>query len=640
MSKPLHKAPGRRTRKLAARLQHRLRGTWRWLKAGVQGRAASTKPVPKYTLDPTATRALVARFSPFLRGHRSALSAALMFTIGAAAMELLRPWPMKIIFDGVLVPRANPGALITTLAEFTGMGGGMLAFAALAILAIALIGGFFSYSQSNIVAEVGQQVIGSIRAALYSHIQRLSQSFHDTSSTGDLLARLTGDVRMMQDVLVSSSLFICANGLVITGTITVMLLLDWRLTLVALAILPMLGFVTHRFSVAIKGASRKQRRNESKVAHVMAEGLSAIRIVQAHSREAYEADRFAKQNASSLELGALTARLESHLDRIVQIILATGTCGVVWYGVTRVQAGALTPGDLLVFTAYLAGLYRPVAKLASVIGRIAKATACGERIMAILDIVPEVRDAADAKPLAVTRGAITLRAVSFSYLPGHDVLRDISLKIGGGETVAFMSESGSGKSTIAHLILRFYDPRSGRIEIDGQDIRGVTLGSLREQVSVLMQESVLFNASIRDNIAYGKLDASEAEIIAAATAANAHDFIERLPEGYDTVVGERGATLSGGQRQRVAIARALIRNAPVIILDEPLSGLDSSNEATVQAAISRLIAGRTCIIITHDRATAALADRAFAIRDCNLVALDLQQGPVARGRRRVIKVVQ
>lgn len=630
----------RRLRAAASIVLVGLRGGYRALRRRFVTLGRTRQVARKYTLDLGATRTLMLRFSPYLREHRQAMIAALLFTIGAAVMELLRPWPMKVIFDGVLVPLENPGALIGWLTGITGSGQGLLAAAALAILAIALIGGFFSYRQSNLIAVIGQGVVGSIRTALYNHIQRLSQSFHDTSSTGDLLARLTGDVRLMQDVLVSSSLFICAHGLVIAGTIAVMLLLDWRLTLVALAILPLLGFVTRKFSTAIKGASRQQRRNESKVAHVMAESLSAIKVVQAHSREAHEAARFAKQNASSLEAGALTARLEAHLDRIVQIILAGGTCAVIWYGVTRVQAGALTPGDLLVFTAYLAGLYRPISRLASIAGRIAKATACGERIIAILDLEPEIQDAVDAKPLCVSRGEIILDGVSFSYLPGHEVLRDVHLRINSGETIAFMSESGSGKSTIAQMILRFYDPHSGSIRIDGQDVRAVTLASLREQVTVLMQESVLFNTSIRENIAYGKLDASEAEIVAAATAARAHDFIMQLPEGYDTVVGERGATLSGGQRQRVAIARALVRNAPIIILDEPLTGLDSTNEATVKSAIGRLIAGRTCIIITHDRATAALADRVFAIREQRLVQTDLEERPAPSARRRVIRVVK
>lgn len=579
----------------------------------------------RYALDVGATRRLIRRFSSHLQAHRPALALGLLCTLGVAAAEIVKPWPIKIIFDGVLVPAVHPGMLVAELQEWTGGGNLLLATACLLILAVALVGGLFSFGQTFFVGSVGQKVVASIRVELYRHIQRLSQSFHDNSSTGDLLSRLTGDVRQMQDVLVNSSVFLFARSAVILGAIIVMLVLDWRLTLVALAVLPLLFLISLRYGSEIKIAARKQRRNESRIAHVMAESLSAIKVVQAYSREAYEEQRFSDRNQTSLEAGLRTTRLEAYLDRIVQLLLAAGTCAVVWYGVTRVQAGAMTPGDLLVFLAYLASLHKPISRIAAQMGRIAKATACGERIVAILDLEPDVRDAPDAIAAGPLKGELSLENVSFGYAPGQDVLTGASLTIRAGELVAFMSESGSGKSTIAHLLLRFYDPREGRITIDSHDLRRLSLGALRDQVALLLQESVLFNASIRENIAYGKLDATDEEIVEAARTAQAHDFIMRLPEGYDTIVGERGATLSGGQRQRVAIARVLIKNAPVIILDEPLAGLDETNEKSVQGAIARLISGRTCIIITHDRATAAMADRVFAIAEGRIVEVDRRE---------------
>lgn len=578
-----------------------------------------SKRTRTYRFRPTVIQKLFSRFRSHLRAHRRTLVFAAICMVGAAAMEILRPWPIKVIFDGILIPQQHPGALIQAIQNITGDATYLLAASALSILAIATIGGLLSFGQAYLLSSVGQKVVASIRQQLHSHIHRLSQSFHDTSSTGDLLARLTGDVRMMRDLLVTASIYISARFLALIGTLIVMALMDWRLTLVALAVLPMLALTVTKFGRKIKGAARKQRRKESKIAHVMTESISAITVVQAYSREAHEEDKFARQNSSSAKAGLVATRLEANLDRIVQIFLALGTCAVIWYGVIRVQAGVITPGDLLVFAAYLTGLYKPVRKIASLTGRISKATVCGERILAILDIEPEIKDEPGAISAPSFKGRISFENVTFAYTHGPHVLRDANLVIEPGETVAFVSGSGSGKTTAAHLILRFYDPRSGAVKIDDRDIRDYTVSSLRNQISVLLQESVLFNTSIRDNIAYGRLDATEEDIIAAAKDANADSFIRSFPDGYDTVVGERGATLSGGQRQRIAIARAMVRNAPIVILDEPLTGLDAENEKSVMGALANLTADKTCLVIAHDRETALLAKRIIFIEDCDFV---------------------
>ena len=566
-------------------------------------------------INPGALRKLFRRMAPHLRQHRRTLLVAVLAMIGASVMEILRPWPLKIIFDGLLIPSDQPDAITGWAVGMFGDGTGLLTVASGAILLIAVIGGIFAFGQSYLIAATGQKVVAEIRLDLYRHIQRLSHSFHDQTSAGDLLARLTGDVRMMRDLLINASIYFSARILVIGGTLTVMALMDWRLTLCAVVILPLLAIVTRRFGEEIKGAARRQRRKEGKIAMVMGENISAISVVQGFAREAYEEARFAKQNNSSAQAGLRATRLEAHMDRLVQVILALGTCAVVWYGVVRVQSGAITPGDLLVFTAYLSTLYKPVRKLAAMTGRIAKATASGERLLEILDLQPEVRETPGAVQAPAFTGQVVFQDVSFAYPGGASVLQRAGLAIRPGECVALVGPSGAGKSTLGRLLLRFYDVTGGRVAVDGHDVRDLTLASLREQISVVLQDSILFATTIRANIAYGRLDATDEEIEDAARAAGAHGFILDLPDGYDTVVGERGATLSGGQRQRVALARAILRDAPILILDEPLTGLDATTARQVAGALGVAARGRTTLMIAHDETSLSLADRIVEVRD-------------------------
>ncbi len=539
--------------------------------------------------------------------------------LGVTLMELLKPWPLKFVFDVILVSSEKTPALLDSLPEFLHETNYLLAAIALSILIIAALSGLFGYGQAFLLSSVGQKVVAAIRSQVYAHLQRLSHSFHEHSATGDLLARLTGDIRMMRELLVTSTMFILDRSLAVIAMIAIMLWMDWQLTLIALAVMPVLTMTVTKFGRDIKGATRRQRRKESQITNVMAENLSSISIVQAFAREAYEEERFSRHNAKSMQAGLVSTRLEQQMNRLVQIILALGTAGVVWFGVTRVQSGVLTPGDLLVFTAYLTGLYKPIRKLAGLTSRMAKATVCGERVVTILETEPDIKNSFDAYPAPSFQGEIIFDGVTFSYPAKSPVLNNTSFCVAPGETVALVGESGAGKSTIANLLLRFYDPDAGGIFVDGVDIRRYTLESLRNQIAVVLQESILFNTSIRDNIGYGKLDASEGEIIAAAEAANAHNFIEQLPEGYDTVVSERGASLSGGQRQRIAIARAMIRNAPIVILDEPTAGLDINNKTEVEAALNRLVRNSTCITITHDPLSAKSADRTLRIEHGEVV---------------------
>ena len=563
---------------------------------------------------PGSIRRIFRHFGPHLRPYRAKLAAAALFMIGATTMELLRPWPLKLIFDGILLPTASARELLAHVPALAAHPERLLIAIALAVLAIAIAGGLFRYGQAYLTASAGQKVIAAIRVQLYSHIQRLSQSFHDTKSSGDLMTRLTGDINLMRDLMVNTFIQLSDSLLLIIGMIGVMLWMDWQLTLVALAVIPALMLTTGKFSRELKGATRKQRRREGKIADILAETISTAKVIQAFGRENHEESRFSRESGSTLKAGIVATRLEYRLNLVVQTIIGVGTALVFWFGVQRVQSGVLTPGDLLVFGAYLTTLYKPIRKLASFSGRIAKATACGERVVDTLEIEPEIRDAPDAVQAPRFGGEIVFDAVAFGYRDGDPVLRDFDLRIAPGEKIAVVGESGSGKSTVVNLLLRFYDPTAGAVRIDGEDIRRYTLASLRRQIAVVLQESVLFNTTIRDNIAYGRLDASQEEIERAAKAANIHGFIESLPEGYDTIVGERGALLSGGQRQRIAIARAMIQEARIIVLDEPMTGLDPDSEAKIQQAMDRLTKGKTCLLITHDLRAASAADRTLRIR--------------------------
>jgi ATP-binding cassette subfamily B protein len=384
-----------------------------------------------------------------------------------------------------------------------------------------------------------------------------------------------------------------------------------RKSLIAVAIFPVFLITTATMSKRIHKVATKQRQREGLMAANAAEAIGAIKVVQALSLQSRLEKTFAKQNQKSLNESAQTQKLRAGQERTVEILVAIATSIVLWRGVQLVMVGTLTPGDLLVFITYLKVAFKPMRQLAKYTGQIAKAIASGERIIDLLEIVPEVRDSRWAYPAHSFRGMVEFCCVSFAYENQANTLNNVSLTVLPGQKVALVGASGGGKSTLVSLLLRLYDPQQGRVLIDGGDIRDYTLDSLRKQISIVLQESILFAASIKDNIAYGCVEATDKEIEMAARLANAHDFIMALPEGYDTVVGERGATLSGGQRQRIAIARAAIRQASIVILDEPTVGLDNHSERLVTDALDRLTQTSTTFLITHDLRTAQNADQIF-----------------------------
>jgi len=489
----------------------------------------------------------------------------------------------------------------------------ILHFAVLAVIIIALAGALSAYAEKYLTTSVGQWVMHDLRRVLYHHIQRLSLAYHDHKPTGDLISTVTADIDSIQDFISQALLGIVVNILTLVGMLLVMFYLNWRFTLIALSITPFLFVVVYTYTRRIKQASRALRKKEGEVISVVAEVLNSIRVVKAFAREDYEEARLAQQSLENVEIALRARSLKAKLAPVVQVIVAVGTCLVLWYGVNLVLSGQMTSGSLLVFLLYLGKMYKPMRDLSKMTDTMSKAGVGYERIREVIETEDTVRNLPGAKKAPDLRGEIQFDHVHFSYDKGYGTLNDINLHVEPGQLAALVGPTGAGKTTIASLIGRFYDPVKGVVKIDGQDVRSYKLKSLRRQMSFVLQETLLFRAPVWQNIAYGKPEASRAEILHAAELANADEFIRNMPQQYDTMVGEKGVTLSGGQRQRIAIARAIIRNAPILILDEPTSGLDAASEELVFEALGRLMSGRTTIVIAHRLATIRRADVIFVI---------------------------
>jgi ATP-binding cassette, subfamily B, bacterial len=553
---------------------------------------------------------LARRFWPYLKRERSLVTLSLLALYVDVALRLLEPWPLKVVLDRVIATVRGGAHATHRFAAFDAMDATtLLVLAAVAVIVFAALRAVAAYYNTVGLALVGNRVLTRVRNELYNQLQRLSLSFHTRARTGDLLVRVTGDVGFLQDVVVTAFLPLLANGLTLVGMAAVMLWMNAPLALIVLATGPLFWVSTMRISRRIQETARRQRQQEGAMAATAAESIGAVKVIHALSLEGTFAQAFTGQSRKNLATGVVATRLSAGLERTVDLLIAVATALVLWFGARSVLRGAITPGELVVFLAYLRTAFRPVRDFAKYTGRLAKASAAGERVLDLLDRVPDVRDLPGAVPAPPLRGAVRFDGVSFAYEPGRLALDQIDCEVESGGHVALMGPSGSGKTSFVSLILRLYDPTAGRVVIDGRDIRDYTLASLRPQMSVVLQDSLLFAASIRDNIAYGAPGASHEAVEAAARLANAHSFIAALPQGYDTVIGERGVTLSNGQRQRIAIARAAIRHAPILILDEPTTGLDRENARAVIEALERLAEGRTTFLITHDPDLAARAHR-------------------------------
>ena len=548
-----------------------------------------------------------------LREVRGRLLFAALCTLGATAAELLKPWPLKIILDHVILDKPVPRALRALQGLFPAGKVPLLLEAAAGIVVIALLGGLFSYFQIFITSSIGYRMVYALRRELFTHLQTLSLGFHTHARSGDLLTKIAGDTNTLKDVFADSILKFTSYVLTVAGMLAILAAIDWKIGLIALATLPFLGYSLLHLYRKTKLSVKTQKRQEGKVASRMSEVLQAVPLVQAFARERYETEQFDAVTQETVRESIRVARLEAAATRSSEIITALGTAAAVLFGAFQVLQGRMLPGDLVLVVGYLTSMYKPIRQLAKLSTDFSKAMASAERISEILDIEPEIVDRPDALPAKGLRGEIVFRDVSFDYGDGRDVLRNVSFAVAPGQRLALVGVSGAGKSTIVSLILRLYEPQQGAILIDGRDIRQYRRASLRRHIGLVLQQSILFGATIRENIAYGKPRATAPEIEAAARAANADEFIRELEHGYDTVIGERGATLSGGQRQRIAIARALIRDAPILILDEPMTGLDGESEGKVREALDRLTAGKTSVIVTHDLQSVADADQVLVL---------------------------
>jgi ATP-binding cassette subfamily B protein len=555
-----------------------------------------------------------------IRPYWKQLALAFVAVLGETFSDVLEPWPIKIVIDNILQSKKLPGWLASFVSGAFGQNKlAVLNFAVAAVAGIAVVGAISSYVEKYLTTSVSQWVTHDLRRTLYNHIQRLSLAEYDKTQTGDLISRVTSDINAVQDFINSALLGIIVNVLTLVGMAGVMFYINWRFTLIALSIAPALFAVVYYLTRRIKKASREVRKKESELVSIVQEVLTSVRVVKAFAREDFEVTRFESQSLENVETALEARSIKAKLSPIVDVMVAAGTCLVLAYGARLALSGQISAGVLIVFLLYLGKMYKPMRDLSKSTDTVSKAIVGYERIEEVLEIEARVRDLPGARKAPRFKGKIEFDHVNFAYDDKIPVLKDMSFEIETGQVAAIVGPSGVGKTTIISLIPRLYDPQSGAIKIDGEDIRRYKLKSLREQISFVLQETLLFHTSVWENIAYGKPDASPDQIIRAAKEANAHEFIVQLSEGYGTMVGERGVTLSGGQRQRIAIARAIVRNTPILVLDEPTTGLDSSSEQAVIEALERLMKGKTCIVVAHHLSTIRHADVIFVVKESELV---------------------
>jgi ATP-binding cassette subfamily B protein len=555
-----------------------------------------------------------------LRPHIGSLLLGFLAIAGESAANLLQPWPLKIVLDDVLRSHNSHAWTMKIIHRMVGTDAlAVLKFACAAVLAIAVLDAICTYAEKYLTTSVAQWISYDLRLTIYAHIQKLSLAFHDNKRTGDLISRVTDDIEAIQSFIMNGLLGVLINVMTLVGMIAVMFWLNWKFTLIALSVVPILFVMVYSYTRRIKKASREVRKKEGEITSVVQEVLSSIRVVKAFAREDYEVRRLEQESLEAVDIAMRARTLKAKLTPLVGIVVAVGTGLVLWFGARLVMSGSLTAGSLVVFILYLGKMYKPMQEISKMTDTYSKAAVGYERLQEVLQTELEVKDTPKAKRAHKFRGEIEFDHVSFSYTPDSRTLKDVSFKIGTGKVSALVGPTGAGKTSIISLLARFYDPDEGVIKIDGRDIRQFKQKSLRQQMSFVLQDTVLFHAPVWQNIAYGKPGSTRAEIIKAAEMANAAEFIEKLPQGYDTIIGERGMTLSGGQRQRIAIARAVIRNTPILLLDEPTSGLDSASEKLVFEALDRLMEGRTVVVIAHRLSTIQRADVIFVVDDGEIV---------------------
>lgn len=529
--------------------------------------------------------------------------AALICTGIASGCTAYLPWVIKDMVDQVLRDKDTA----------------MLNYIVISIIVVFIIRGVSYYGQSYLMNYVGQRVIIDIRKAVFEKLQRLSLSFYDKHKTGTIMSYVTNDVNALQSAMVENVVEMFTESVILIVSIVMMLYLDWRLFLVTFATFPIVLLFIDSFGKRIRKSGSRIQEAAADITSVLQEVASSPRVIKSFVREGYEVGRFDKENMNNFRANMKYAQLSSTLTPTIEFVAAVGVSIILWYGGNSVIDGTITAGSLVAFLTYAVNISNPIKRLSRVIGNIQKALAAAQRVFDVLDLPETIKNAPDAKCLPQVKGDVRFNDVSFEYNTGEEVLSHVSFEVKPGEMIAFVGPSGAGKSTVASLLPRFYDVTSGSISIDGEDIRKVTLNSLREQVGIVPQETVLFNGTVYDNILYGRLDATPAEVEEAAKAANAHNFIMGLPEGYQTILGDRGVNISGGQRQRISIARAILKNPQILILDEATSALDTESERVVQEALDRLMVGRTSFVIAHRLSTIKNADKIMVLEKGKLV---------------------
>ena len=543
------------------------------------------------------------RILSYIKPYLPRLIAAAICTVLAAAGNLYVPWIIKDVIDSVLAEKN---------AE-------MLNIIAAGIIIIFFIRGVCFYGQNYLMSYVGERVIIDIRSAVYEKLQRLSVSFYDKNKTGTIMSYVTNDVSALQAAMVQNTIDMITEGSVLIGSITAMVYLDWKLTLFTFCTFPFVLWLMDFFGKRIRKSGRRIQECTADITSILQETVSSARVIKSFVREDYEIERFCNQNFANFRANMKNAQLMALLTPVIEFVAAIGVTAIIWYGGHGVINGDLTAGSLVAFLVYAVNISNPVKRLTRVVGSIQKALAAAQRVFDVLDMKEEIAEIPGAKALPQIEGSVEFKDVSFAYDKGEPVLNNVSFKAEPGEVIAIVGPSGAGKSTIANLLPRFYDTTSGSISIDGNNIAEVKVASLREQVGIVPQETVLFNGSLYDNILYGRLEATREEVEAAAKAANAHNFIMEFPNGYETMLGDRGLNLSGGQRQRIAIARAILKNPRVLVLDEATSALDTESERIVQEALDRLMVGRTSFVIAHRLSTIKNADKILVLQRGRIV---------------------
>src|SRR6266852_4928705 len=559
-------------------------------------------------------------FWPYVRPSTWKIGLALVILLLDTLADLASPWPIKLIFDNVLLGKHLrwPWSLLIPQALAQNH---LLFFSVLCgtLLLLALISAGSTYVGMRLLATTGQRIIFHVRCALFAHLQQLTPAFYDQQRLGNLMTRLTSDIQSIQDMLVTALPLLLFNVMLVVGMLVVLLIINLSIGLLGLVSAFIVYLVLRRYLRAIKQMARQTRRCESDANAVVQENLRGIRVVQAFGMESSTQQRYEEHTKKALHFGTLPARLQTGLPSVVSLLTDTANLAALTIGGILVMLGQISIGDLLLFSAYLRTMYSPLRQMGKFSNTLTRASASAERVADLLETAPAIVDSPTALSIPRLQGAITFQHVSFSYNQKRSALRNISFHIFPGMVVALVGHSGAGKSSILHLIQRFYDPQEGQILIDGRDIRDFTLASLRQQIALVPQEPMLFRASVRENIAYGRPRASEAEVIAAAQQAYADEFIRRLPQGYDTMLEEGGVGLSGGQRQRLAIARAILRQAPLLLLDEPTVGLDAQSEQLVVKALERLMVGRTTLVCAHRLSTIQRADLVLVVEKGQIV---------------------